>query len=212
VTTGNPVRPEVLAAAVADRDEARRRFGVAPGRRLVLVVGGSLGALRLNQAVVGALARWRDRDDLVVHHVVGRRDWEVVRDAVPPLDGAAVDYRPVEYEHDMATALRAADLAVARAGSGTCFELAAVGLPAILVPSPHVTGDHQTANARHLVDVGGAVVVPDGELDGDRLATEVDALLGDPARLAELARGVRTLARPDAADAVAALAESRARA
>jgi len=100
---------------------------------------------------------------------------------------------------------------VCRAGSGTCFELAAAGLPSILVPSPYVTADQQTGNARRLEAVGAAVVVPDDELDGDRLVTEVDALLADAEGRRAMAAAARAWARPDAADAIAALAEEHAR-
>jgi undecaprenyldiphospho-muramoylpentapeptide beta-N-acetylglucosaminyltransferase len=209
VVTGNPVRDDVFAV---DRDEARRRLAIEEGRRLVLVFGGSLGALRINEAAVGALAGWRDRDDLVVRHVIGERDWDLVHRGLPDLAGAKLRYQPVRYEHDMPSAMGAADLAVCRAGSSTCFELAAVGLPAILVPSPNVTDDHQTANAGHLVRAGAAVVVPDAELDAARLASEVDRLLAAPGRLDELAAALRRFARPDAAQRVAALLEDHARA
>lgn len=212
VVTGNPVRPEVLAV---DRDRdgpgARAALGVALDRRLVLVFGGSLGALRINRATVELAARWSGRADVAVHHVVGARDWDAITTTTPDLAAGGLAYRAVRYETDMPRALAAADIAVCRSGSGTCFELAAVGLPAVLVPSPVVTGDHQRANARHLAQAGGAVVVEDAELDGARLAAELDAVLGAPDRLAALAAGVRTLARPDAADAVAALAEQHAR-
>src|SRR3546814_16924802 len=83
----------------------------------------------------------------------------------------------------MPALLAAADVAVCRSGSSTCFELASVGLPSVLVPSPHVTADQQTRNARHLVDAGAAVLVPDASLDGQRLAAEVDRLLDDEERL-----------------------------
>ena len=107
--------------------------------------------------------------------------------------------------------MAAADVAVSRAGSGTCFELAAAGLPAVLVPSPFVTADHQTANARHLVSAGGAVLVRDDELDGERLVAEIDGLLADPPKLEAMAEAMRTFARPKAADEIAALAEEHAR-
>jgi undecaprenyldiphospho-muramoylpentapeptide beta-N-acetylglucosaminyltransferase len=211
VVTGNPVRPEIAAIDPArDRAAARRSFGVGEGRRLLLVFGGSLGALRINRAVLAALPRWADRHDLAVHHVVGERDWDLISAAVPA-DLGRLEYRPVRYEDQMPSALAAADLAVCRSGSSTCFELAAVGLPAILVPSPVVTADQQTRNARPLVDAGGAVLVPDAELDGERLATEVDRLLGDEGRLAEMSAAALAWARPDAARAIAALAESHAR-
>ncbi len=211
VVTGNPVRPEI--AALGDgtaRAGARRRLGIGDDRQLVLVAGGSLGALRINRAVLAALPSWRDRSDLAVRHAVGRRDWEAIRADVPA-DHGTVAYVPLEYEDDMPTALAAADLAVCRSGSGTCFELAAAGLPSILVPSPYVTADQQTGNARRLEAAGAAVVVPDAELDGDRLVEEVDALLGDAGRRLRMAAAARAWARPDAADAIAALAEDHAR-
>jgi UDP-N-acetylglucosamine--N-acetylmuramyl-(pentapeptide) pyrophosphoryl-undecaprenol N-acetylglucosamine transferase len=111
----------------------------------------------------------------------------------------------------MPTALASADVAVCRSGSSTSFELLAAGLPAVLVPSPFVTADHQTANARHLEHAGAAVVVPDDQLDGERLAREVDALLADPGRLAAMAAAARAAAAPAAAADIAALVEEHAR-
>jgi undecaprenyldiphospho-muramoylpentapeptide beta-N-acetylglucosaminyltransferase len=213
VVTGNPVRPEILAIdRRRDATGARTKLDVEPGRRVVLVFGGSLGALRINRAVLAALPRWADRGDLHVRHVVGTRDWDEIAGAGPPLPpGAPLRYQALSYDDDMPTSLAAADLVVCRSGSSTSFELLAAGLPAVLVPSPHVTADHQTANARHLERQGAAVVVPDAELDGDRLVAEVDALLADPRRLSAMAAAARAGARPDAADAIAALAEEHAR-
>lgn len=206
VVTGNPIRPEIAAIDPArDRAAARERFGVGSGRRVVLVFGGSLGALRINRAVLAALPLWRDRDDLAVHHVVGARDWDVIV-STAPTDLGRLEYRAVRYEDDMPAALAAADVAVCRSGSSTCFELAAVGLPSVLVPSPHVTADQQTGNARRLVDAGGAVIVPDAELDGERMVAEVDRLLADDGRRAAMAAAARAWARPDAARAIAAVA------
>ena len=212
VLTGNPVRDEI-AGIDPDRDRAQARaaFGVDGDRRLVLITGGSLGARRINDAVIGALPSWRGRTDLAVHHVVGRRDWDAIS-ALVPADLEGLQYRAVPYEDDMPAALGAADVAVCRSGSGTCFELAAVGLPSILVPSPFVTADQQTRNARHLVDAGAAVLVADAELDGPRLASEVDGLLADDDRRQAMAAAARRWARPDAARAIAALAEEHARA
>ncbi len=212
VVTGNPVREVVLEAAKRkDRDGARAALHVENGRRLVLVFGGSLGALRLNRAVIGAARAWRDRTDLAMHHVVGERDWPLLEAELPKPVPGGLQYSAVRYENHMPTAMAAADMAVARAGSSTIHELAVMGLPAILVPSPYVTADHQTANARHAVEAGAAILVADAELDGDRLAAEVDALLADQDRLAAMGDGSRSLARPDAADRVAALAEEHAR-
>ena len=111
-------------------------------------------------------------------------------------------YRLFPFIEPFADALAAADVAVARAG-GSVFELAAAGLPAILVPYPHATADHQTANARFMEKAGAAVVIPDDELDGPRLAREVAALLGAPQRTAAMAKAARAVARPDAADRIA---------
>lgn len=211
VVTGNPIRPEIAAIDPGrDRAVARERFGVGAGRRVVLIVGGSLGALRINRAVLAALPLWHDRDDLAVHHVVGARDWDAISTTALP-DLGHLEYRAVRYEDDMPAALAAADVAVCRSGSSTCFELAAVGLPAVLVPSPYVTADQQTANARRLVDAGGAVLVPDAELDGPRLVAEVDRLLGDDGLRAAMAVAVHAWARPDAAGAIVAVAQEHAR-
>jgi undecaprenyldiphospho-muramoylpentapeptide beta-N-acetylglucosaminyltransferase len=215
VVTGNPVRPEVLAIDRSrDAAGARNKLGVEPGRRMVLVFGGSLGALRINRAAVDAVGRWAGRADLHVRHVIGSRDWQQFTGpgAAPPLPpGAALRYQPIEYDDDMPTALAAADVAVCRSGSSTSFELLAAGLPAVLVPSPFVTADHQTANARHLERAGAAVVVPDAELDGQRLASAVDVLLADRRRLDRMALAARDASQPDAADDIAALVERYAR-
>jgi undecaprenyldiphospho-muramoylpentapeptide beta-N-acetylglucosaminyltransferase len=218
VVTGNPVRPEIAAIdRTHDAEAARHKLDVYPGRRVVLIFGGSLGALKLNRAVVEAIKRWAPRTDLHVRHIVGRRDWDQIsgsvggRGGLSGIAGAPLRYQMVEYEDDMPTAMAAADLVVCRAGSSTCFELLATGLPSVLVPSPFVTADHQTANARHMVAAGASVLVPDAELDGPRLVEEVDALLGDPARLAEMSTAARRAARPDAARDIAALVEETAR-
>lgn len=209
--TGNPIRPEITALDPdRDRRAARAAFGVAPQRKVVLVFGGSLGALRLNESVLEALALWRGRQDLFVHHVVGARDWDDVSKAVPG-DLGALEYRCVRYEDDMPAALAAADVAVCRSGSSTCFELAAAGLPAVLVPSPYVTADQQTGNARALVEAGGAVLVPDRELDGPRMVVEVDRLLGDESLRERMSGALLAWARPHAAHEIAALAEEHAR-
>lgn len=211
VVTGNPIRAAVAAIDPGrDRAGCRAALGIEHGRRLLLVFGGSLGARRINEAVLAALPIWAERDDLAVHHVVGARDWATISAAAPAALGR-LQYRAVEYEDDMPAALAAADVAVCRSGSSACFEVAAVGLPAILVPSPHVTADQQARNARPLVEAGGAVLVTDAELDGERLVREVDALLGDADRWAAMAAAARAWARPDAASAIARLAATHAR-
>ena len=210
--TGNPVRPEVLAVDRSHgRDDARRTLGVPLSRRMVAVFGGSLGARRINEATFAAATRWAPRSDLAVRHIVGRRDWPMVEASAPALPDDGLMYEPVEYEERMDLVLAAADLAVCRAGATSVAELAVVGLPAVLVPLPGAPGDHQTANARHQADAGAAVLVSDAELDGARLAAEVDALLADPAGLAIMAVAAAGTARRDAAQRVADLVEQHAR-
>jgi undecaprenyldiphospho-muramoylpentapeptide beta-N-acetylglucosaminyltransferase len=212
VVTGNPVRPEVLAIERGrDAESARVRLDVYPGRKVVLIFGGSLGALKINRATLEALRRWAGRSDLHVRHIVGSRDWEEITAKAALPGGSPLRYQPLEYDDDMATSLTAADLAVCRSGSSTSFELLAAGLPSILIPSPHVTGDHQTANARHMERVGAALVIPDGELSGDRLVAEVDALLEDTGRLEAMARAARAASRPKAAAHIVNVAEEHAR-
>jgi UDP-N-acetylglucosamine:LPS N-acetylglucosamine transferase len=111
----------------------------------------------------------------------------------------------------MPTVLAAADLVLARAGATTVAELAVIGLPSVLVPLPIATADHQTANARALVDRGAARLVPDAELDPDRLAAELGPLLADPTALAAMGAAAHEVGRPDAAERVADLVEEHAR-
>ena len=211
VVTGNPVRAEVLAVERArDREQARDALGLPPDRAVLLCFGGSLGALRINVAVVDAIRGWAARTDLAVRHVVGARDWDLVTADQPALPSGGLVWQPVRYEERMHLAMAAADLAVCRAGASTVAELAVVGLPSVLVPLPHAPGDHQTANARALERAGAAVVVADHELDGARLAATVDALLGDRTRLERMAKAALAVARRDAAERVADLLEEHA--
>lgn len=209
VVTGNPVRDEILAAGrQRDVAAARRELGLPEDRVVIVAFAGSLGSRRLNAAVEGAAEAWSDRSDLAIHHVVGARDWDTRN--TPDTDGLC--YRAVRYESRMDLALAAADLVVSRSGGTTVAELAVVGVPSVLVPLPIATRDHQTANAGPLVRAGAAVLVPDDELDADRLVREVAQLLADgPDGLARRAAAARSLGRPDAAAAVADLVEDAAR-
>jgi UDP-N-acetylglucosamine--N-acetylmuramyl-(pentapeptide) pyrophosphoryl-undecaprenol N-acetylglucosamine transferase len=191
LVTGRPVPPPVT-----DREGARARFGLGAGETCVLVFGGSLGARSINEAAIDAFREAPFR----VLHACGTRDYEELRRRLGSPPPASYDLR--EYITPFGDALAAADLTVARAG-GSIFEVAAHGLPAILVPYPHAAADHQSANARWMVEAGAAVVVPDAELTPRRLDAEVGALLGDPGRLAAMASASRALARPDAAHDIA---------
>ncbi len=166
----------------------------------MLVFGGSLGARSINIAAVEAFAgRSSSGAGLHVLHVCGRRDYpELSTHELRP----GYDLREYLELADFDRALAAADLVVARAG-GSVFEIAAHGLPAILVPYPHASADHQSANARWISDAGAALVIADAELSASRLAAEVAALLADSDRLRTMSAAARLLARPRAAQDVA---------
>jgi UDP-N-acetylglucosamine--N-acetylmuramyl-(pentapeptide) pyrophosphoryl-undecaprenol N-acetylglucosamine transferase len=200
VVTGRPVPKAVLEA---DAAVARRRFGIPEPADCVTVVGGSLGALSINRAAFEAFVGMRG--DHVgqpwVIHVVGRRDYPELRRRWDE-KGRPERYTLLQYEPDLGDVLAAADLVVARAG-GSVMEIAAAGRPAILIPYPHATADHQTTNARWMADGGAAVVIPDGELTADRLSRTISELLGDEDRLREMGIAARRLAKPDAAERIA---------
>ncbi len=193
--TGRPIPPPQ-----EDRAGARARLGIEPGQTCVLVFGGSLGARSINLAALEAYGG----ATFHVLHVCGRRDHPelVAQAASRALGPGGYDLREYLDLAGFADALAASDLVVARAG-GSLFEVAAHGRPAILVPYPHATGDHQTANARWMERGGAAVTIPDAELSAARLARETAALLADPARLRAMGAAARRLARPDAAQTVA---------
>jgi UDP-N-acetylglucosamine--N-acetylmuramyl-(pentapeptide) pyrophosphoryl-undecaprenol N-acetylglucosamine transferase len=206
--TGNPVREEVLELdRAARREAARERFGLRPDLPTLLVFGGSQGARRLNSAVVDAQSRWRT-DRLQVLHAAGRglfaesaAAWERARSSAP----GGPPSRVVDFIDGMSDAYAAADVVVCRAGATSIAELTVLGVPAVLVPYPHATGDHQTRNAEALANAGGALMVPDDELDGARLVAAVEPLLTDPDRHGAVAAAARAFGRPDAAANVARL-------
>ncbi|MEY3362127.1 MAG: hypothetical protein RL531_1846, partial [Actinomycetota bacterium] len=180
-----------------------------PDRPLLGVVGGSLGAGRVNEATIGLATRWRDRTDVRIRHVAGARFVDGCRaDLAASRDpDDALDYELIGYEERMDRLYAEVSLAVCRAGAVTVAELAAAGVPAVLVPWSGAAGDHQTRNAQALVDVGGAVLLADRDCRTEALDALVTPLLADPARLARMGEAARTLARPDAADRLADLVE-----
>jgi UDP-N-acetylglucosamine--N-acetylmuramyl-(pentapeptide) pyrophosphoryl-undecaprenol N-acetylglucosamine transferase len=190
--TGRPVAP-----ASADRDGARAAFGIEPWAQCVFVFGGSLGSRTINEAALDGL----DGAHFRVLHVTGERDWPALRGRPR---GPLYDLREYLDREQFGQALAASDLVVARAG-GSIFEIAAYARPAILVPFPTASADHQRTNAEWMEHAGAAVVVADIELSGPRLAAEVGKLVGDPSRLAAMGRASLAIARPDAAAAVAAI-------
>jgi UDP-N-acetylglucosamine--N-acetylmuramyl-(pentapeptide) pyrophosphoryl-undecaprenol N-acetylglucosamine transferase len=204
VVTGRPVPRAVIEA---NASAARRRFGIPEPADCVSVVGGSLGARSINHAAFDAFARpdlGLPHDHVGrpwILHVAGRRDYGELRRRWDE-EGRPERYALIQYEPDLGDVLAAADLVVARAG-GSVMEIAAAGRPAILIPYPHATGDHQTTNARWMADGGAAVVIPDRELTAESLSARVAELLADEDRLREMSIAARRLAKPDAAERIA---------
>ena len=191
---GNPVRADI--AAVAPPAE---RFAGRSGPLRILVVGGSLGAEALNRVLPEALALMPAEQRPQVTHQSGERQIEALRAAYAAA-GVAGELLP--FSDDMAARYAAADLVICRAGALTVAELAAVGAASILVPFPHAVDDHQTGNARYLADQGAAILLPQPALQAAALADLLTSL--DRGRLLGMAQAARALARPDAAEAVAA--------
>lgn len=204
VVTGNPVRPALARLdRAAARGEAMAMFGLDPARRTLLVFGGSQGARRINDAVVGA--RWPDPSAVQVLHAAGRRDAERVAAAWAEQGQQGVLVRCEPFLERMDLAYAAADAVVARAGASTLAELTLLGLPAVLVPYPHATDDHQHANAAAVSRLGAARVVDDAELDAVALVAAAAPLLLDDVVRLRTSAAAAAAGRPDAANAVADL-------
>ncbi|MFQ5990777.1 MAG: undecaprenyldiphospho-muramoylpentapeptide beta-N-acetylglucosaminyltransferase [Candidatus Methylomirabilales bacterium] len=200
VVTGNPIRREILEA---DRRKGLEAFHLEPEKMTVLIFGGSQGARRINRTVTEALPhlmRWRDRLQFI--HASGERDHAFVEEGYRPWTGEA---RILPFIEDMALAYAAADLVVCRAGATAIAELIAVGKPALLIPFPFATNDHQRGNAEVVTSVGGARLILDRDLTGDRLALELQELLDDPTALTAMGRAAQSLGRPQAASHLADL-------
>jgi len=203
VVTGSPVAKHLHGLdRLTRRPQAAARLEIDPELPTVLVFGGSQGARSINDAVVAAFARWRDLGVQLVH-VTGAAGFEPTLEAWRAAAAGAPRGSVVEYLDDMADAYAVADLVVCRAGATSVAELAAVGLPSILVPYPNSAGDHQLHNARALERIGAAQVLRDSDLARGRLPDMVAELVVDRARLASMGAAARAWSRPEAARAIA---------
>ncbi|MGK2955166.1 MAG: UDP-N-acetylglucosamine--N-acetylmuramyl-(pentapeptide) pyrophosphoryl-undecaprenol N-acetylglucosamine transferase [Solirubrobacterales bacterium] len=197
MVTGRPVNRAVLGA---DRESARRRFGISPESKALLVMGGSLGARTINLAAIEAFAESDGRDFDVIH-VSGKRDYGELRKRLDAAEHAG-GYTLIEYEPDLGDTLAACDLVLGRSG-GSIFELTAVGRPGLLIPYPFATADHQTANAGWMADAGAAEILADQGLSAAVISEMVSRILGDQAKLDAMSRASAALARPEAAAEIA---------
>jgi UDP-N-acetylglucosamine--N-acetylmuramyl-(pentapeptide) pyrophosphoryl-undecaprenol N-acetylglucosamine transferase len=192
VTVGNPIRAEITDLPVHNER--------AEGPVRVLVIGGSRGAMVFNQVVPEALGLISESRRPEVLHQCGEQHLEVTQKAY---EAAGVDGQVQQFIADMASAYQWADLVICRSGAMTVSELAAVGLPSVLVPYPFAVDDHQTGNARYLSDAGAAVLLPQDELTAKSLAKALENISRDPVELRHMGDKARSIATPDAARQVA---------
>jgi UDP-N-acetylglucosamine--N-acetylmuramyl-(pentapeptide) pyrophosphoryl-undecaprenol N-acetylglucosamine transferase len=194
--TGIPVRADLYTPIA--KAEARRSLGLDPDRFTVLVFGGSQGARSINMATAGMVARRRLPADWQILHLTGMRDheWMVTERNAEPNDNM---YTALAYLDNMALAYWAADLAVCRSGASTLAEMCTVGLPAIFIPYPHASEDHQRANADYFVDRGAAATIMDGVLTPDSLYWMI-VDTAEPQKLLSITSALRRLAQPRAVE------------
>ncbi|SDB95624.1 undecaprenyldiphospho-muramoylpentapeptide beta-N-acetylglucosaminyltransferase [Parafannyhessea umbonata] len=207
VVTGNPVRQSVIRA---DRAEGRRNLGIPKDATMLLVFGGSLGARHLNQGVAALKSKLLSRKDLYVIHSTGKGEYDSVVNELALTQDEAARWRVMPYIDRMGEALAAADLVLSRAGASSVAEIAALAVPSMLVPYPFATADHQTTNARYLVDAGAAVLLSDEKIDAPEFEDDLLGLVDDPARRQAMRDAARGLAQDKAALALADQVESAA--
>lgn len=196
ILTGNPIRKELVDCKITQQD-AKKALGFDPERPLLLVVGGSLGARTINQAMAAALRSLLD-GNLQILWQTGRSGEQIGREAAKNLS----DVVATPFIADMATAYRAADLVVSRAGAGTISELQILGKPSILVPSPNVAEDHQRHNAEALAKRDAAVMILDADAP-QLLAPAISDLMADKAKRAVLEKNIKKMALTDSDELIA---------
>lgn len=203
VFTGNPIRAQVMAPRQEGDYEA---FNLLPGRKTILVSGGSRGARSINRAMVGVLKHYAGRRDVQILHATGKGEYEDIMSRIQAAGvdlEAACNLQVVPYLYNMPQAMSIADLAVFRAGATGLAELTAKGIPAILIPYPYAAENHQEHNARAVEKAGAARVVLNKDISPEILIETIDDLLEDKGTLRRMAAASRSLGRPQAADTIA---------
>ena len=195
--TGTPLRSALLKPV--DKLAALTRFGLAPGRTTLLVMGGSQGAHGINAAVGSAIPKLKSYSWQAIH-LSGAQDESATRSAY---EREGVPASVAAFHHQMEEAYGASDFAIARSGAASLAELSHFGLPAILIPYPFAADDHQTANAKIFAQAGAGILVKESAADASGLAREIGSFIGDPARLATMSQRSRALAPSNAAERVA---------
>lgn len=198
--TGNPVRQNLLEGTV-QKDDAVRSFGLVPGKRTILVIGGSLGARTLNESILGNLPLVKQQNNVQFVWQTGKYYSNTIKEELDRR-GCPDNLKVMDFIADMKQAYAAADLVISRAGAGSISEFCLLGKPVILVPSPNVAEDHQTKNALALVQKNAALYVPDAEARRSLLPLAINTV-ADHEKLETLSRNIIQLARPNAASDIA---------
>lgn len=205
VVTGHPVRREFYEK---EGQDFRQQAGISQEQKIVILVGGSGGALKLNQVALAAAPAILTDPNLVFIHVTGGRYYDWARGELeksPLAPHLAGRYRLMEYLHEMPGAMKACDLMVARAG-GMVHELTVTGCPSLLVPSPNVAENHQFYNAKAMAEAGAAIMLKESELSAEKLTEEIHSLLREPGRLKNMAIAALSLGKPEAGRRLAKIA------
>ena len=206
VYTGNPTRPAIREAK---RDESRKKLGIRPDDFMVLIAGGSRGARNINNAMLGVHRHFKDTPGLCLYHVTGTRDYGNVLKELGEVDERGYygsSSRIVDYQHDMPSAMAAADLVIYRAGAVGLAEVAVRGLPSILIPYPYAAEDHQTYNARVFVAAGAAKMIEDKYLTAQELIQDIEELHNHKDVLAGMAEAAEKLGKASAGANIAHMA------
>lgn len=198
VFTGNPRAQEVVDASASSSKEVLTELGLHSGKKTVLVVGGSRGARPINEAIVGTLSQWKEKEYQCLY-VTGDVHYEKVKEEMEKA-GAPANVVCVPYLHNMPLVLSQVDLLVARAGATTLAEITALGLPSILIPSPYVTNNHQEKNARSLEKARAAKVILEKDMAPDKLMNEIDSIITNSFTWEEMHNGALEIGKQDAGD------------
>ena len=199
VVTGNPIRTEIINA---NKESAREKLGI--DKPFVLAFGGSLGAQRINDTVVSTIPKLKENGGIKLLFGTGERNYEEVKNAAYAngLTDEDKDIEIIPYIDNMAEVMAAADIVIARSGAITVSELAAMGKPSILIPSPNVVRNHQEQNAREFEKAGAAAVITEDELTSERLYNEIIRMLGDDNCLKNMSNNLKAIAKTDALEKI----------
>lgn len=196
ILVGNPRAQEVVGIK---RSNLLRKFNLNPEKKTVLIFGGSQGALKINQAVVAAIPEFAKKDYQILY-ASGERYYEEINDTIGMTKDAFANISIQPYIKNMTEVMVNCDLLVGRAGATSIAEFTGLGLPAVLIPSPYVTNDHQTKNARSLSKEGAAKMIKDDQLTAENLVATVDEIMEDDALLQQMSSQSKKQGIPDAAD------------